>query len=404
VKKLLAAFALSLLLLSQSFVAGAAPAQKPPAAKNDSPKTVHDTLQGFIDDHALAGVVTIVASKDKVLSQEAVGYADLAAKQPMRADSVFWIASMSKPITSAALMMLVDEGKVKLDDPVEKYLPEFKGQCVAAEKGKDPAPPKHSILVRNLLSHTAGLPFASPAEKPTLDVLPLRDAVASYAKGHLLYEPGTKHQYANAGINTAGRIIEVVSGMPYEKFLDQRLLQPLGMKDTTFWPNDEQVARLAKSYRFDAKKNSLDEIKIGQLKYPLTDRARQPMPAGGLFSTASDVLIFCRMVLAGGVYNGRRYLSEDAVREMTSTTQVGDIFKGEGGYGLGWATSRKRHDQSDPVIVGACGHGGAHSTQMWIEPQQDRVFVYMVQQAGGKPGCDCWGAFRRTATAQFGGK
>ena len=191
--------------------------------------------------------MTLVASKDKVLSLEAVGCADVAAKRPMQTDCLFWIASQSKPITAAALMMLVDEGKVKVDDPVEKYLPEFKGQMVVAEQDKDHVllkKPKHPILVRNVLSHTSGLPFATAIENPTLDLYPLATRVRSYAMLPLGFEPDSKYQYSNAGINTAGRIIEVVSGMPYEKFLDKRLFEPLGMKDTTFWLSPEQIKRL----------------------------------------------------------------------------------------------------------------------------------------------------------------
>ena len=181
-----------------------------------------DSLQPFVDSHTLAGAVVLVADRDKVLDLEAVGYADVAAKTPMKTDDLFWIASMSKPMTAAAFMMLVDEGKVKLDDPVEKYLPEFKDQWVIAEQDKDHMllkRPTHPITVRNILSHTSGLPFTSAMETPTLDLLPLRDAVRSYAMTPLQFEPDSKYQYSNAGINTAGRIIEVVSGMPYEEFL-----------------------------------------------------------------------------------------------------------------------------------------------------------------------------------------
>ena len=130
----------------------------------------------------------------------------------------------------------------------------------------------------------------------------------------LQFEPDTRYQYSNAGINTAGRIIEVVSGMPYEEFLDRRLFGPLGMKDTTFRPSKRQSARLAKSYKPNADDTDLEEIPIAQLRYPLDDRARQPMPAGGLFSTARDLARFCRMVLNGGSFEGTRYLSEAAVR------------------------------------------------------------------------------------------
>ena len=155
---------------------------------------ITDSLQPFVDNNILAGAVTLVAARDKVLSLEAVGYADVGAKTPMKTDDLFWIASMSKGMTAAAFMMLVDEGKVKLDDPVEKYLPEFKGQWLIAEQDDSHMllkKPKHPITIREILSHTSGLPFASKLESPTLDGLPLRVAVGSYAMTPLDYEPDT---------------------------------------------------------------------------------------------------------------------------------------------------------------------------------------------------------------------
>ena len=147
---------------------------------------IGDALKPFVEQGELAGAVALVASKDKVLAVEAVGFADRATQRVMKTDAVFWIASQSKPITGAAVMMLVDEGKLNLDDAVEKYLPEFKGQQLDAGKGPDGKPmlkaPAHPITVREVLSHTSGLPFKSAAEQPTLDALPLRDAVASYGR------------------------------------------------------------------------------------------------------------------------------------------------------------------------------------------------------------------------------
>jgi CubicO group peptidase (beta-lactamase class C family) len=259
-------------------------------------------LEPFIANRTLAGAVTLVASRDKVLSVERIGYADIAARRPMRADALFWIASMTKPITATALMMLVDEGKVNLEDPVEKYLPEFKGQWLAVEKDRDQLllrRPAHPITVRNVLTHTSGLPFTSAMETPTLDLFPLLAGARSYAMTPLEFAPDSKYQYSNAGINTAGRIIEVVGGMPYEEFLQRRLFGPLGMKDTTFWPAGGQLRRLAKSYKSNLESKALEEISVTQLRYPLDDRRRQPMPAGGLFSTAHDLARFCQMVLAG---------------------------------------------------------------------------------------------------------
>jgi CubicO group peptidase (beta-lactamase class C family) len=322
----------------------------------------------------------------------------------MRTDCLFWIASMTKPMTALALMMLVDEGKVNLDDPVAKYLPEFNGVMLAAEQDKDHVllrRPARPIKVRDLLTHTSGLPFKSRVE-PEIDTLPLRAAVFTYALTPLRSEPGSKHDYSNAGINTAGRIIEVASGMPYEEFMEKRLFGPLGMKDTNFCPSEEQLQRLAKSYKPNAANNGLDETRIGQLTYPLLGSKHYPCPAGGLFSTAADVGVFCRMVLQGGVHEGKRYVSEAAVRQMTST-QTGNLLndgKSENGYGFGWSTTRKIHGESDPVIVGGCGHGGAHSTNMWIDPQRQLITVFMVQHAGfpGPDGNRVQATFAKAAT------
>ena len=363
----------------------------PPQLCAQDDKSVAKALQPFVDSHSLAGAVTLAANRDNVLSLDAVGFADVAGGKPMKTDAIFWIASQSKPITATALMMLVDEGKVKLDEPVEKYLPEFRSQWLVAEQGKDRLllkKPQHPITVRHLLSHTSGMPFKSAMEEPTLDLLPLRDAVRSYAMTPLQTEPGAKYQYSNAGINTAGRIIEVVSGMAYEDFLDKRLFVPLGMKDTTFWPNEEQLGRLAKSYKPNAAKSGLEEITITQLKYPLSDRKRQPMPAGGLFSTAGDLGRFCQMVLNRGEYQGKRYLSETAVMQMTSK-QTGDQIKE--GYGLGWSTGG-----------GTFGHGGAYSTNMNIDSNRGRFTVFLVQHVGfpGNGGQSA-GAFQKAADELF---
>jgi CubicO group peptidase (beta-lactamase class C family) len=366
-KKARSAAILLLLLAAAALIHNPCRAEPPAAA---SPKCLAAVLQPFVDHHVLAGAVILVASKDKVLDLEAVGYADIAAKKPMRTDDLFWIASQSKPITATALMMLVDEGKICVDDPVEKYLPEFKGQMVIAEQDQNHVllkRPKHPITIKNVLSHTSGLRAISPLERPTLDLLPLRAAVESYAMLPLLFEPDSKYQYSNAGINTAGRIIEVASGMPYEQFLDKRLFGPLGMKDTTFWPNAEQLKRLAKSYKPSADKKGLEETTISQLKYPLDDRGRQPMPAGGLFSTAADQSIFYRMIAQGGVFAGRRYLSARAVKTMTSK-QTGALPTP---YGFGFSTGE-----------GKIGHGGAYSTNSSYDTEHRLITIFLVQHAG----------------------
>lgn len=357
----------------------------------EAPKPIASVLQPYVEDKVLAGAVTMVADKDKVLDVTTVGWADIAAKKPMAKNAIFWIASMSKPITATAFMMLVDEGKVSLDDPVEKYLPEFKGQMVIAEKDAEHVvlkKPKHPITVRNVLSHTSGLAFKSAVESPTLDMLPLGVAVLSYAAAPLQFEPDTKYQYANAGINTAARIIEVVSGMSYEDFMQQRLFAPLGMVDTTFWPSEEQEKRIATSYKANEGKTDLEATTVGQLYYPLHERIRQPMPAGGLFSTAADVVKFCQMLLNGGQLNGKRYISEAALKQL-QTKQTGE---GLNAYSLGFSLNGS-----------SFGHGGAYSTNMSIDLAKGIVTVFMVQNAGWRTdeGKKILPAFQKAAADHF---
>lgn len=356
-------------------------------------------LQSFVDRHIAAGVVALVANRDETLTLETAGYSSLEHKTPIRDDALFWIASMSKSLTGAALMILVDEGKLTLDDPVEKYLPEFRGQLV--KEGDQPAhAPGHPITVREIMSHTSGLVLANDnALKQTHS---LKDDVAQYAAQPLRQEPGTKYEYNNCGINTGGRIIEVVSGLPYADFMQQRLFNPLGMKDTTCWPNEEQAARLAHSARFTEDKGDLVEIKQDKdarpdviLKWsegvpvpgPMTadmgagiafDYAKHyAMPAGGYFSTARDLAAFCRMLLRGGELDGHRILSEAAVRQMSSTQTAGVAVNPSETYGVG--LSIKLRDDEGPA-VGSFGHRGARRTAMWIDPKNNLAMIILVER------------------------
>jgi len=355
------------------------------------PGSIVAAEQPFVDKQDFAGAVLLVASRDKIIDAEAVGYADIKHKIPMKTNDEFWIASQSKAFTTACMMMLVDEGKVKLDDPVEKYLPEFHGQMVATdahvkdEKGAMDqrsadehnnairsvklVPADHPITIREIMSHSAGLPFKSSVETMPLDTRPLKIAVEQYGKDPLIFQPGTNYSYSNEGINTTGRIIEVVSGMPYEKFLQSRLLDPLGLTDTTFWPTSEQISRLAKAYKKDSSGN-LQQLDIEQLTYPLDSHAdRYPMPAGGLFSTAHDVALFCQMLLNGGAtQDGKRLLSAAAVKEMISK-QTPDAVEMSYGFGL------------FPRPNNGFAHGGAYNTSMQVGTEKGIVWIYMVQSA-----------------------
>ena len=353
-------------------------------AKQVQPDSIQSYLESLVANHTIAGAVTLVSTKDRTVYLNATGFRDLAAKDPMPADALFWIASVSKPLTATAFMMLVDEGKIKLDDPVEKYLPEFKGQQVILKQAASTAGPPgtsdstkspelvpaiHPILIREILSHTSGLRFHSAAEPGALDLLPLKLSVRSYAAEPLVFQPGTDYVYSNEGLNTAARIIEVVSGMPYEQFIKERLFDPLGMKNTTFWPDAGQIQRLAQSYKLNTQTKDLMKVPVSQLTYPLDDRDhRYPMAAGGLFSTAEDLAKFCRMILNGGTLDSKRYLSAEALREMTSTQNRG---LGKTDYGFGWAVS--------PSSI---GHGGAYKNIIDIDTENGRILVFMVQQDG----------------------
>jgi CubicO group peptidase (beta-lactamase class C family) len=358
-------------------------------ASSERPDAIRSYLQPLIDNHTIAGAVTLVADRDRILYLQPAGYRDLAEQAAMPANAMFWIASTSKPMTVTVFMMLVDEGKVSLNDPVEKYLPEFHGQMVKApndSKAQDGQaasssqllqPASHPILVREILSHTSGLPFKSAAQPGALDTLSLKDSVLSFAAEPLMFQPGTSYSYSNEGIDTAARIIEVVSGIPYEKFMQQRLFDPLEMKDTTFWPDTEQISRLAETYKLDPKTKDLVRVPINQLTYPLDDRQhRFPMPAGGLFSTAADVSKFCQMILNGGTLNGVRYISPASLHAMT-TVQNGGMEKSD--YGFGWGISKN-----------GFGHGGAFKNAMDIDTTTGRIFIFMVQQDGpwGTPAGD----------------
>lgn len=369
--------------------------------------TVSDSVRPFVERDAVAGAVLAVAGPEKTVTVEAVGFADRENKVAMTPDRLFWIASMTKPMTAAGLLMLVDEGKVKLDDPVEKYLPEFKSLMVIAESGKDQVllkKPKRAPTLCDCLRHTSGMPFGSVLDTPTIDAVLLRDSVRVYAITPLAYEPGAKYVYSNAGINTAGRVIEVASGMSYEEFMAKRLFAPLGMTDTTWRPAGDALKRVAKTYKPTKDGKSLESMPILPLSHPLSDPKRQPCPGGGLFSTAKDVTAFGQMILRGGTSpDGKRLLSEAAIRELTGT-QTDELLnkgKGEGGYGLGFSTTRKAKPDG-PAVAGPCGHGGAYATNLWIDPEKKLVLVYMVQHDGfANDGGKARGAFEKAAAELY---
>lgn len=395
-----------LLLLPLFLVAAAAAAPSNPAALGMDTaklKEIPRRMQKFVDDGVIAGAVTLVARREGVVCLDAVGYRDLAAKTPMRVNDLFWIASMTKPFAATCVLMLQDDGKLSVEDPVEKHLSEFKGQWVVADRGKDSFTlkrPARPMTLRDLLTHTSGI---GNVEQPR-PACSLAELVMGYAQQPLQFEPGSKWAYSTSGINTLGRVVEVVSGRPFAEFLDARLLKPLGMKDTTFWPTPAQARRLAKSYQPAESGRGLVEAGISHLKGELTSRERPPLPGAGLFSTAPDLVRFYRMILNGGESGGRRYVSKAAIEQM-SRIQTGEFKVGfvEGmAYGLGWGVVREPAGVTATLSPGTFGHGGAHGTQGWIDANQNLIIVMMIQRLKQQPNGDgsvVRGAFQEAAVA-----
>jgi CubicO group peptidase (beta-lactamase class C family) len=336
--------------------------------------TVIEKMRAHVAAKDVAGVVTYVANTSRVIHLDAAGSADLQAGTPMQRDSIFWIASMSKPITATAVLMLQDEGKLSIDDPVGRHLPEL-----AHLKTADGT--EHTVTIRHLLTHTSGMAEATSEESRSSATL--AQLIPHFAGKPLAFVPGSQWRYCQSSINTAARIVEVVSGETFPAFLERRLFKPLGMKDTTFYLSPEQAGRLAKSYA-RTEDGQLQETPIAFLQgRKPTDRDRYPAGNGGLFSTARDYGQFARMILNGGTYPGTRFLKPESVRLMT-TVQTGGLqtgFTPGNGWGLGWCVVREPQGVTASLSPGTYGHGGAYGTQAWIDPGKGVVYLLMVQRS-----------------------
>lgn len=375
-------------------------------AKAEEPKLpgVGAAMQEMVAQNQIAGAVTVVVGKDKVLHLETTGLADVATKKPMTPDTVFWIASMTKPVTGAAVLMLQDEGKLKVSDPVAKYLPEFANL-------KTPSGKPANLTIAQLLNHTSGLGEAQgPAAKSAKT---LADLVPIWLSTPMKYEPGEKWEYTQSGINAAGRVVEVVSGQSFDAFLQARLFDPLGMKDTTFYPTDAQRARLATAYAVEKETKNLKPVPPRPEFGP---RDRPPQGNGGLYSTAPDYARFCQMLLNGGTVSGHQYLSADAMKYLANST-TGDLptgfFQSEQygkrganyGWGLGTSILKEPHDGVASMLSpGSFGHGGAWGTQAWVDPVKGVAYVLMVQRANfpNSDASEVRGAFQKAAAAVLG--
>lgn len=354
-------------------------------AADESATKLTTALQPFIDNGEVPGLIAVVGNPDGIIAQSVLGSANVELKQPMRANSLFRIASMTKPIVALGIMILQDEGKLSVDDDVAKHLPEFAGLQLAEQKeGKtELRAPTRPIRIRDLLTHTSGMPGGYPGELKNLyfdRAHTLAEATAVAAKQPLQFEPGTKWAYCNSGIDALGRIIEVKSGKSYEEFLNERIFKPLKMVDTTPFPSEDQLQRLAGLY--DRKEGRLifaSYVLLGPVK-----GAKHPIPAGGLYSTAADLARLYQMMLHGGELDGQRILSAEAVKQMT-TLQTGEIKTGftDGmGWGFGWQFTREPQGVHAMMSKGTYGHGGAFGTQGWIDPEKKIFVILLIQRTG----------------------
>ena len=390
-------------VLAPPLAAGGVPAGKPEEAGMSSERLqrIHQAMERHIEAGEISGAVTLVARHGKIVHFQAHGLMDLDTSTPMMTDAIFRIASMTKPITGVAVMLMVEEGRIRLSDPVSKFIPEFKDTKVAVprdsisprpsgQRSGDPdfylVPAYREITVRDLLTHTSGLISGGigAREAVKLNLKTPTDTLATYVPKlgsvALDFQPGTQWAYSGAaGPEVLGRIVEIVSGEPYDRFLQTRIFEPLGMKDTFFYPPDDRRLRLATLY---------DKSPTGLKKSANQDgfSSKTFFGAGGsLMSTAEDYLQFAQMLCNGGKHNGHVLLSPRTVQLMASN-HVGDMFNGKlgrpargMGYGLLVGVVEDSVASGLRVSTGSFGWDGAYGTQAWIDPTEKMVTIVMNQ-------------------------
>jgi CubicO group peptidase (beta-lactamase class C family) len=359
----------------------------------DRLQRIHEAMQRHIDAGDISGAVTLVARRGRVVHLETHGLMDIDSKTPMRKDAIFRLASMTKPITGVAILMLMEEGKLRLTDPVSKFIPEFKNLQVAvpreaaggrgAAAGAEPAfysvPANREITIRDLLTHVSGLVSGtiSTAEAAKLNRKPtdtLADYIPRLGTVPLEFQPGSRWSYSpGAGFETLGRIVEIVSGQSFDQFLRQRIFSPLEMSSTTFFPSQEQMPRVASMYQKVAGK-------------PLTKQANTPSNvyfsgAGGLSSTAEDYEQFGQMLVNGGQLNGKRLLSPKTV-ELMASVHAPDTMPGRPpgrSFGLSVQVVNNAVAANFRVSDGSYGWDGAFGTHFWVDPKEKLVGILLVQ-------------------------
>ena len=342
---------------------------------------ISPVLQGYVDKGQLPGFLTVIARKGKIAHFETIGLHDVENKKPVEPDTIFRIYSMSKPITSVAVMILYDEGRIQLDDPVEKYSAAFKDMKVFNKEQTETHNAKNKMTIKHLLTHTSGLTYGwgnKPVDKlyNELEVFKrgstLADMVEKLGKIPLVFEPGERWNY---GVSTdvLGYLVEVVSEMPFEEFLQAKLFKPLGMVDTAFSVQQVNVERFAALYRPTEE----GELKlVGNAPLATDDVTFFPSGGGGLVSTAADYLRFCQMLLNGGELNGVRILKSKTVELMRYPHLQ---YRKDGAFGLGFHVVTRENSEENERSTGAYSWGGAAATTFWIDPEKELIGILMTQ-------------------------
>lgn len=353
---------------------------------------VGEIMNGFVRDTKIAGGIVLVARNGKLVFRETYGLRDLNTKLPVERDTIFRIYSMSKAITSAAALILVDDGKLDLDAPASKYLPEFAEMKVV--DGETERPAKSPITVKDLFLHTSGITYGNAAGSPTEKLFEATDVIdmpsdlalmsTKLSQIPLEFDPGTKWKYG-ASIDVLGYLVQKISGQPLEVFLKERIFEPLAMTDTGFFVPAEKQARFAANYYSDGKGRLIirdDPTKSGYLHKPGLASG-----GGGLVGTASDYMRFLLMIANGGEWQGKRILSADSAERMHMNQLPKDVdWIGFGdekrtgvGFGLGFSVTVEKSDKSPHNRIGEYGWGGAASTHYWVSPG-DRLIVVTMEQ------------------------
>ena len=338
-------------------------------------------LQGYVDKGQTPGFLTVIARKGKIAHFETTGMRDVENKKPVEADTIFRIYSMSKPITSVAVMILYDEGHLKLDDPVEMYIPAFKDMKVYNKEQTETHDAKNKMTVKHLLTHTSGLTYGwggKPVDKlyGELKIFKPGSGLAEMAEKlgdiPLVFEPGERWNY---GVSTdvLGYLVEVVSEMPFEEFLQTKIFKPLGMVDTAFSVPKEKVERFAALYR-PTEEGGLKLARNAPLAND--DVSFFPSGGGGLVSTAADYFRFCQMLLNGGELNGVRILKSETVELMRYPHHQ---YGKDGAFGLGFHVVTQKDGDKNKRSAGAYSWGGAAATTFWIDPKKELIGILMTQ-------------------------